>query len=171
MRKLKADLSFSSLNQLVKDIKTYQGSLDLKCEKFTERLIQEVGIPVIETNVTSFMGDSSKEYNTYFKLVRIPNRGAYGKLVVQNEDILFIEFGAGIYYNNGKTHPQASEYGYGVGTYPNQKYAIDPGYWWYKDDVGNLHLSYGTEATMPVYKASMQMISKIRTIASEVFNS
>lgn len=171
MRKFKANLSPASLDRLAYDFKNYVNSLDYKCELLVRRLIEEVGIKVVQENVDAFKGDSEKSYNTYFELHRYPNKGAFGKLVVENEDILFIEFGAGIRYNNGNAHPQAKEFGYGVGSYPGQKNAINPGYWWYQDDDGTLRFSLGTEATMPVYKAYAEMISKVGIIAREVFGN
>jgi len=168
MRKLTATLSADSLNKLAKDFKTYTNSIDLKCEKLIERLLAE-GIRVVGENITSFMGDSSRDYSTYVEVHRIPNKMVSATLVVENEDILFIEFGAGIHWNDGNDHPQASEFGYGVGTYPGQKNAINPGYWWYKGDDGDLHLSVGTQATMPVYKAYKAMQDKVVEIAKEVF--
>lgn len=169
MRKFKANLSPASLDNLVREVTTYISSLDQKCELLVRRLIEEVGLKVVQENINAFKGDSKKSYNTYFELHRYPEKGAFGKLVVENEDILFIEFGAGIHYNNGNAHPQAHDFGYGVGTYPGQKNAINPGYWWYKDDDGGLRLSLGTEATMPVYKAYAEMITKVGIIAREVF--
>ena len=171
MRKMKAVLSADSLTKLADEFKAYVNSLDMKCEQFTERLINEVGIPIVEQNISSFRGDSDKHSTTYVEMHRYPNKGVFAKLVVQNEDILFIEFGAGIRYNNGKAHPQASELGYGVGTYPGQQNAINPGYWWYKDDGGDLHLSFGTEATMPLYKAYIGIVDQVGTIAREVFGN
>ena len=171
MRKFQSDLSASSLAKLASDFKAYVSSLDYKCELLVRRLIEEVGLTVVQDNMNAFKGDSEKSYNTFFELHRYPDKGAYGKLVIENEDILFIEFGSGIYYNNGNSHPQAKEFGYGIGTYPGQKNAINPGYWWYKDDNDNLRFSLGTEATMPVYKAYAEMISKVGIIAREVFGN
>ena len=169
MRKMKATLSADSLTRLANDFKTYVSSLDMKCETLVERLIAEVGIRVVTEVMATTKGDSSRDFNTYFELHRIPDKGAYGKLVIENEDILFIEFGAGIHYNNGNAHPQASQFGYGVGTYPGQRNAINPGYWWYKDENDNLRFSLGTEASMPVYKAYTEMVDRVVTIAREVF--
>ena len=79
------------------------------------------------------------------------------------------EFGAGIFYNNGNINPKASEMGMGVGTFPNQKHALDD-YWWYRDNDGEFHISYGTKATMPMFNASKTIIEQIDTIAREVFS-
>jgi len=171
MRKFKSSLSPASLDRLAYDFKNYVNSLDYKCELLVRRLIEEVGIKVVQENVDAFKGDSEKSYNTYFELHRYPNKGAFGKLVVENEDILFIEFGAGIRYNNGNAHPQAKEFGYGVGSYPGQTHAFNQKGWWYTDESGNSIHSWGTEATMPVYKAYAEMISKVGIIAREVFGN
>jgi hypothetical protein len=168
MRKLKATLSADGLKKLARDFRTEVGSFNLKCDTFVERLI-EIGIPVVEENITSFKGDSSKNWNYYYEIHREKD-SAWGKLIIEDKDILFIEFGAGIHYNNGNAHPQASELGYGVGTYPGQTQAINPGYWWYKDN-GGVHFSLGTEATMPVYKAYAEIVSRVGEIAREVFGN
>lgn len=166
---IKIGLSTKSIQKAVHDIETYRVHLPFKCRLFIDRLANEVGIPIVNTNIASSRGDSNKSSNVYFVWTETPI-GAYGKLVAENEDILFIEFGAGIHYNNGNAHPQASEFGYGVGTYPGQKNAINPGYWWYKDDDGGApHLSFGTEATMPMYKAYIEMVTRVVDIAKEVF--
>jgi hypothetical protein len=141
MRKFKADLSASSLKRLAKDFKSYVGTLDYKCDMMVERLIS-VGIPVVEANMQGFDGDSSHTFNYYFEIHRSEGY-AYGKFIVENEDILFIEFGAGIHFNKGESHPQAKELGYGVGTYPGQTHAFDDEGWWYWDGIRRHH-SFGT---------------------------
>lgn len=167
---LKAELSASSIDNLIQDINNYQKELNNKCETFIKRL-SAVGIDVINARITSARGDSDKAHTT--RLVMDFN-GAIttGYVTLTGKDVLFIEFGAGIYYNNGNAHPKAAEFGYGVGTYPSVGHgnqAINPGYWWYKDDSGQKHFSVGTEATMPMYAASIEMIKSIHTIAREVF--
>jgi hypothetical protein len=92
-------------------------------------------------------------------------------LTVSSESILFWEFGSGIRFNSGTKHPKADEFGMGPGTYPGQTHVPDPGYWYYyPKGSDNAVRSEGTQATMPMYKASMEMISKIHQIAKEVFS-
>lgn len=168
MRKLKAELSAKSLDNLVKEIKNYQASLPTKCRIFIDRLANEIGIPVIKENIATAKGDSDKNSNCVFQWHETKH-GAYGTLVVENKDILFIEFGAGIIYNKGKKHPKADEFGYGVGTYPGQIHAFDEEGWFYWDGTKRIP-SKGTEATMPVNKAYISMVDGIVRIAKEVFS-
>ena len=93
-------------------------------------------------------------------------------IFLQGKDALFVEFGAGIYYNNGDAHPLAAEFGYGVGTYPSKNghnRAINPGYWWYKDDNGTLNLSLGTKAAKPMYEAAQNARNTAIMTAMSVF--
>lgn len=166
--KWEVKLSARDLNRLAKDFKTYYYGLDQKCEQFVERLVNEVGIPTVESRYGKGKGDSSKSHNVYVEMHRVPNQFVEAKLVVQGKDILFIEFGAGIIYNKGKEHPNAKELGYGVGTYPNQRHAFDDDGWYYWDGTTRVP-SKGTEASMPVYEAYREMSERVRDIAREVF--
>lgn len=164
---IKIGLSTKSIQKAVHDIETYRVHLPFKCRLFIDRLANEVGIPIVNTNIASSRGDSNKSSNVYFVWTETPT-GAYGKLVAENEDILFIEFGAGIIYNKGEKHPQADELGYGVGTYPGQVHAFDEEGWLYWDGTKRIP-SKGTEATMPMYKAYIEMARRVVDIAKEVF--
>lgn len=162
-------LNAKSLDAAITKIEAYKKSLEQKCELLCSRLC-DIGIPVIRAKISSAMGDSSKAHSVYYN---IQSNGAVTDMYIYltGEDILFIEFGAGIYYNNGAAHPKASELGFGVGTYPGQTHAINPGYWWYKDDTDDtLHFSRGTEATMPMYSAMLTIKDNVLNIAQEVFN-
>lgn len=160
-------LDTDEINDLIEELNNYADNLKNLCEIFLWRLA-DVGIKVVDSTYGSGMGDSSKDHRCEFQLDEDGNV-VKGRLIVSGSDILFIEFGAGIFFNNGNAHPMAHDLGYGVGTYPDQVHAYDPNGWYYKDSDGTLRHSLGTEATMPVYKASLEMISKVDEIAEEVF--
>lgn len=166
---IEMDLSVKSVEKAIEQLKQYKKELIKKNNLFVERLA-EVGIPVINQAMSSGKGDSSRAHSTSIVITGSGNT-VDGKLILEGEDILFWEFGAGIRYNNGNANPKASEFGMGVGTYPGQTHAITPGYWWYSDEDKKKHLSFGTEATMPMYKASLEIIEKVNQIAREVFGS
>ena len=162
-----SDLSEQGIDNLIKQLEQYQRDLQHHLDLFVKRL-GEIGIPVVNAYIARAKGDSDKTHNTEVFLDGEGNvRSA--RLILYGPDILFIEFGAGIHYNNGNAHPKAAELGYGVGTYPDQKYAINPGYWWYLGDDGETHFSLGTQATMPMYNASLEMMRRVSDIAREVF--
>jgi hypothetical protein len=88
---------------------------------------------------------------------------------MSGKDALFIEFGAGIYYN-GSDPPHAQEFRYGVGTYnPASDNAFNPDGWYYWTGTERKH-SYGTEGTYPMYHAAETARNNAIKNAIEVFN-
>lgn len=167
-RVLKTDLSVSGLERIIKELEDYKQSLNDKITLLVEKLA-DIGIPVIETKIAQAQGDSDKSHSTEINVVSTPE-STRATLVLKGEDILFIEFPTGIYYNNGVNHPKAAEFGYGVGTYGKGR-GLNPGYWWYKSDDGKAHFSIGTECTMPMYSASLEIIRNIELVVNEVFGN
>lgn len=168
-RTIKIDLFDSkSLQSAIKQIQQYRDDLPRKCELFVRRLA-EVGIPVIDQNISAAAGDSDKNHNTYIKLNSF---GSYSQaeLIVESRSILFLEFGAGIHYNGaagGSPHPKGEEMGYTIGSYGKGQGKND--FWFYYADTGEAVMSHGTQATMPLYKAGVEIRRQILTIAKEVF--
>ena len=168
--KRKISLDTNEINNLIEELNDYADGLADKCRIFIWRLANE-GIKVVKSTYGTGLGDSEREPEACYFKFNDDGEVIGGKLIVKGKDILFIEFGAGIRFNKGNIHPMAHEMGYGVGSYPNQKHAYDPNGWYYRDknDSTILHHSLGTEATMPVYKASLEIMDKFEEIAEEVF--
>lgn len=167
---IKCNLSQKSIQNAISEIRKYQQELSDKNRIFVQRLC-ELGIPVIDQNIAAAQGDSDKNHNTYIK---INSFGSYSQaqLIVEGRDLLFIEFGAGVHYNGSagsSPHPKGQEFGYTIGSYGKGQGAND--HWFYYADTGESVMSRGTESTMPVYKASVEIIQNIRRIAREVFEN
>ena len=169
----------TSIEQLIKNLRIYQKYVDDKFKILIKRLGDE-GVRVVRQRITDASGDTPKTYDVVFSVDNDREHVLLGRLVLtspahkDSEGRIFYphlawEFGAGIYYNNGGANPYASELGMGVGKFPEQRFAIIPGYWWYTDESGKLQFSLGTEATMPMYTAWIEMSKKVSRIAVEVF--
>ena len=157
-----------SLDKAIQQIRQYQNSLNDKCAEFVRRLA-EVGIPVIDENIAAAQGDSDKGHNTYIK---IKSFGSYSQaeLIVESNSILWIEFGAGVHFNGhlgSSPHPKGEELGYTIGSYGKGQGKND--FWFYYADSGEAVMSHGTQATMPVYKAGLEIKRQVLKIAKEVF--
>ena len=168
MPNIKVTLSKKGIEDAIKQFATYTGEIPSKNRLFVERLAT-IGIPVIDAKMSAFKGDSERGHSTYIEISDEGGNAATARLTVQNKDILFIEFGAGIRYNNTKVrNEKAAELGYGVGSYPGQTHAFSRNGWYYEDHGVKVH-SYGTEATMPMQSAVDEIVMQIREIAREVF--
>lgn len=178
MLQLDIQMNSKSITKALRELKKYRKNFLNKVTLFTKRLAEE-GLKVAEARVGG-NGDAGAvsftiEYDfaenvSSAKLIvtSAPHTGSNGKVFYPH---LAWEFGAGIYYNDGNANPKASEFGMGVNTFnPEHGVAVNPGYWYYTGDDGMTHLSLGTEATMPMYNASLEIIRKCNTIAREVFS-
>lgn len=174
---LKADLSISSIRKLQEDLRKYQDSLTQKVKIFAKKLA-ESGIPVINENMAkaSFTVDEkgiqSGADPQHYTHIELNSFGDYARadLIVEGKELLFIEFGAGVYYNGSEgssPHPKGEEFGYVIGLY-GKGHGIQK-VWGYYADSGELILTHGVEATMPVYKASLEVAQNVVKIAKEVF--
>ncbi len=176
---LSANLSVSSLKSLQKQLLDYKEELSSKCDKFVLKLA-EIGIPVVESKVAEagftydekgIQSGSDTEHNTYVKVDSLIGMSK-ATLVLEGKEILFIEFGAGVSYNGSvgsSPHPKGQENGFLIGTYGmghgSQKV------WGYYADSGELVLTHGTKATMPMYEASLKIRNEVLKIAKDVFGS
>lgn len=169
-KKLSIRLSEDSIQSAIDELNKYKDEFIDKNELFVRRL-SEVGIPIIDANIMAAQGDSDKSHRTY---IEIYSSGYYSQatLFVEGQDVLFVEFGSGVHYNGEagtSPHPKGKEFGYTIGSYGQGKGKQNT--WGYYDDGGDLILTHGTEATMPVYRASVEIMQNIRKIAKEVFGN
>lgn len=91
-------------------------------------------------------------------------------VVASGEDAVWVEFGAGVYHNGAagsSPHPKGNELGFTIGSYGKGNGRKTT--WGYLDDDGELHLTHGTPATMPMYRAMETVSEEVYLIAKEVF--
>lgn len=165
-RKINMTLSSKSVKDAIKELERYRDNLERKNEIFVKRLT-EIGINVINSRIAQARTEDDKSFNIDRNIKPLKN-SVVARIEVTGRNILFIEFGAGVFYNQGNSHPLASQFGYGVGTYPGQTHANDD-FWFFIDENGDKHMSHGTEATMPMYNAYREMYTQVVSIAREVF--
>lgn len=166
-KKISISLSQSSIQNAIDELNKYKNSLKRKQEIFIERLAKE-GLQVIRSTMESIPDEESGRYNT--EIVLNNNGDICGASIrLSGEKILFLEFSAGVKFGT-QYYPLPSGKNYGAGTYPSDKNNwANPWGWWYIDERGEKHHSYGNRAYMPMYRSSQAIVIAIREIAKEVF--
>lgn len=174
-------LNLKDIENLKKQLIQYRDvELPQKMREVVTRLA-ELGIPVIEQKMSEasytydekgIQSGSDTEHNTYIDVKSFGDT-AVAKLVLQGKEVLFIEFGAGVSANypvdvGGTKHPLGDKFGYLIGTYGMGNGAKQV--WGYYADTGELVLTRGTKATMPMYSADMEIINNVTRIVKEVFS-
>ena len=171
--------SSKSIKQAINQLKEYKKWILKKTEQLIKELA-EAGIDVIDENMekASYTYDSkgiqSGSNTSHTTEVKIKKTGdtVTANLVVNGEELMFIEFGAGVYYNGSagnSPHPKGAVNGMIIGSY-GKHHGIQK-VWGYYSDSGNLVLTHGVEAQMPVYKAEMEIIQTYIDVARRAFNN
>lgn len=91
-------------------------------------------------------------------------------ITLEGEDAIFVEFGAGIFYNghpNSSPHENGVKLGYTIGSYGLHQGLQEQ--WFYKDEKGEQQMSRGVEATMPLFRARQAIESNYVDTAKSVF--
>ena len=164
---IKCNLSRKSIQNVIDELNKYKSELQRKNQIFVQKLA-DAGILVIRETMESIPTEEKGSY--YTEIINNSNGDIVGATIrLTGDKILFLEFSAGITYGTD-TYPLPSGSEYGVGTYPGQTHAYDPNGWWYIDENGEKHHSYGNRAYMPMYHAEEAIILAIHSIAKEVFS-
>lgn len=104
--------------------------------------------------------------------VTVMHDGNITLVIANGEEAVFMEFGAGVYHNGPagtSPNPLGLALGYTIGSYGlgNGRKEV----WGYKGEDGQVHLTHGTPASMPMYRSMMAVANDIDRIAREVFRS
>ena len=171
-------LNVKDIEKLKKQLIQYRDvELPNKMREVVTRLAN-LGIPVIEEKIAEasyeydaqgIQSGSDTQHRTYVDVKSFGDT-AVAKLVLEGKEILFIEYGSGTYYNTAagtSPHPLGEQYGYLIGSYGLGNGAKRV--WGYYSESGELVLTRGTKATMPMYHADQAIILMAEEIIREVF--
>jgi hypothetical protein len=155
-------LSASSIDDAIKELKAFRDSLERKKDRLLEELAK-IGVREASVRFTTAMYDGNNDSHVTLE----PNIKGYA-IVARGHAVAFIEFGSGVYHNSGEPYPNPRPAGIvGIGEY-GKGYGKRQA-WGFKDDSGDLVITHGNPAAMPMWYASEEMRSKILKIAQEVF--
>ena len=159
---IKMDLSVASIDNAIKELKAFRDSIERKKEELLMKL-GEIGVQEASVRFTTAMYDGVN--NTDVELKDTPEGYA---IVASGQSVFFIEFGAGVYHNTGEPYPNPRPEGIvGIGEYGQGKGKRQA--WGFRDDSGELVITHGNPAAMPMWYASEEMQNNILKIAKEVF--
>ena len=159
---IKMDLSISSIDNAIAELTAYRNTLDAKKDKLLDALAN-IGVKEASVRFTTAMYDGVNDSSVSLEIIS----NGYA-IVAEGHAVAFIEFGAGVYHNSGEPYPNPRPEGIvGIGEY-GKGYGKRQA-WGFKDASGELVITHGNPAAMPMWYASEEMRSNILKIAKEVF--
>ena len=155
-------LNTSSIKNAIKELKAYRDSIDAKKYRLLEELTK-IGLKEASIRFTTAIYDGVNDSSVRAELTHFGYR-----IVAEGKAVAFIEFGSGVYHNPGEPYPNPrpdgivgiGEYGKGLG----KRQA-----WGYTDETGELVITHGNPAAMPMWYASEEMRNAIVKTFKEVF--
>lgn len=159
---IKIGLSESSIDDAIKQLQTYRNNLETKKNKLL-RMLGEIGVREASVRFTTAMYDGTNDSSVNLKI----SKSGF-VIEAKGQAVAFIEFGSGVYHNPGEPYPDPRPGGIvGIGEYGKGHGKRQA--WGFKDESGELVITHGNPAAMPMWYASEEMRSKIAKIAQEVF--
>lgn len=157
MRTIAIELSLESCEEAIERLKQYQQEIEPKLKEVCRRLA-EIGK---QEAISVVSGIRFSEGNAVERIDAVPIDNGY-KLVMEGEDVYFIEFGTGDGVN---AHFDTSvPVAWGTWSAEHEQMLWERGFWYY-DKVRYT----GTPAYMPMYYAEKAMRENIKKVTQEVF--
>lgn len=159
----------SSVEAAIEEVKAIKKEWKTKAEKCEEIVAAELA-DIINRNLAAIPYTDDRidlKAHQQIPIKRPAVASASGnKVMIQGEDIAFIEFGAGIYYNNGREpNPisQAVQFDTAIGSYG--KGQGNKPYWFIAHNL----ISRGIPAYMPIANAIEEIKPQIPMLVRSVF--
>lgn len=163
-------LSTSEINRAMKELADYKQEILHKTELLREKVAERLADEAKNGFSGAVVDDLTRGGQRFAQVdVSVDNRGSVTVVVASGEDAVWVEFGAGVYHNGSpgsSPHPRGAELGMTIGGFGkgNGKKEV----WGFYED-GELKLTRGTPARMPMALAVTTVCNDIQAIAKEVF--
>lgn len=159
---IKMSLSTKSIGQALNELKAYRNSIESREKQLLEELAN-IGVREASVRFTTAMYDGVNDSEVTLETIENGYR-----IVAEGKAVAFIEFGAGVYHNPTEPYPNPRPTGIvGIGEY-GKGYGNRQA-WGFKDESGELVITHGNPAAMPMWYASEEMRNSILKIARGVF--
>ena len=164
-KQITMNLSVSSIQNAIKELRQYQQDLNRKCEELAHRLADE-GVIIAKMEVLSFPAVCTGELleSISDKPGAVITNGSQWIISTGCPWAKFVEFGTGVVgQNNPHPEPGLANWKYDVNQHG------EAGWFYFKD--GEWHWTKGMPSRPFMYETRMELATKVGKIAKEVFGS
>lgn len=163
-RKIKCNLSCSSIQNAITELMEYRREFSDKVQQLIDRMISE-GEQYAMSAAVQYVSDEQLSVSVYG--YRSGDKG----FIVADGEAVFLEFGAGVYYNGAvgtSPHPKGQEFGFTIGSYGLGQGANPEGWDWQEAD--GWHHSRGTQANLFMWNTAKWLRENYPDWARELFD-
>lgn len=164
-------LSESEIDRAIKELEEYKKEFIKKCEELRQRVAEKIREKAQEGFNGAIVDDLTAESGgARLAEVNVVTEDSddVTLVIAQGTDAVWVEFGAGVYHNGAvgsSPNPYGAELGFTIGGFGENGKKQTWGFY----ENGDLKITHGTPATMPMFNAVQVVISDIDAIVKEVF--
>lgn len=171
MAKTVIKIRLDDIDRTILELEQYKQEFLKKVETYRKRIAEEIA-----NSASLKFGSATMEHTVSGSprkpdvRVEVSEKGDISVVIANGEDAVWCEFGAGVYYNGSagaSPNPYGKNLGFTIGSY-GKGYGKGKA-WGYYDEGGQLVITRGTPATMPMYNAAKEVTKKAIEIAREVW--
>lgn len=169
---IRINLSEKDIDRAIKELEQYKQEIIRKTKLLRVKVADRISALAQSSFNGAIVDDLTGESGGSRKAdvrVSIDERENVSIVIAAGEDAVWVEFGAGVYHNGSagsSPHPEGSKLGFTIGGYGKGMGKRQT--WGFYED-GELRLTHGTPAVMPMYNAVKAVCDEIADIAKEVF--
>lgn len=169
-RIIKIGLSEQDIDRAIKELADYKQEILRKTEILREKVAERLADEAQQGFAGAVVDDLVRGGQKIAQVdVSVNHQGSLSVVIANGEDAVWVEFGAGVYHNGSpgaSPHPRGAELGMIIGGFGKGNGKKQT--WGFYED-GELKLTRGTPATMPMSRAVTTVCNEISEIAKEVF--
>lgn len=164
-------LSEKEIDRAIKELEEYKKGFEKKCEELRQRVSERIRQKAQEGFNGAIVDDLTAESGgaRLAEVNVVTEEGDDVTLVIaQGTDAVWVEFGAGVYYNGAvgsSPNPYGADLGFTIGGFGENGKKETWGFY----ENGDLKITHGTPATKPMFHAVQYVLDDIGDIAKEVF--
>lgn len=167
---IKFRLDTADIERAIREVEDFKRDFLNKVETYKNRIAEGIAAAAEQNFASAIVDDVINGAPRKAEVkVSVSERENITVIVADGKDAVWCEFGAGVYHNGAvgsSPHPNGANLGFTIGSYgENGKKQA----WGYLDENGELVITRGTPATMPLYNAAREVLRKSVEIAREVF--
>lgn len=163
-------LSEAGITQAIRELEAYRADFERKLVRFrdrvAERLANHAASGFSRAVVDDLLNGAPRRAQV---TVSVEQKASAAVVIASGTDAVWVEFGAGVYHNGpagSSPHPNGAELGFTIGGYGK---GMGSRQVWGYYEGGELQLTHGAPASMPMYHAMKTVCDELDGIAREVF--
>ena len=167
---IRFNLFDGSISNAIRELENYKNKITQQSEQLRDKVAERLAIESQKGFTGAMISDIVNGTSKYANVtVAVEKTGTTTLVIAKGGDAVWVEFGAGVYYNGSvgsSPHPKGTELGFTIGGYGYGQGKKNT--WGFYED-GKLLLTRGAPAKMPMYNALKNACDEINIIAREVF--